>query len=192
MLRDLAKVDAFLDGVFSRTEGPVSVKTRLGVEKPEEFAAILEIYSRYPISELTIHPRVMRQQYRGQADRAAFAAALPRCTMPVCYNGDVTTPEELHALETQFPQLSGIMIGRGYRRPGPAAAGPRRDRCLPRGTAGLSGRPVPRLHGAVRQRRLCREPYEGPLVLPHPPLCRVGKAGKQLRKAREPGSTRCW
>ena len=88
MLRDPAKVDAFLDGIFSHAEGPVSVKTRLGVEKPEEFSAILEIYSRYPISELTIHPRVMRQQYRGQADRAAFAAALPRCTMPVCYNGD--------------------------------------------------------------------------------------------------------
>ena len=113
MLRDLAKVDAFLDGVFSRTEGPVSVKTRLGVEKPEEFAAILEIYSRYPISELTIHPRVMRQQYRGQADRAAFAVALPRCTMPVCYNGDVTTAAQLHALEEEFPALSGIMVGRG-------------------------------------------------------------------------------
>ena len=103
MLRDLAKVDAFLDGVFSHAEGPVSVKTRLGVEKPEEFAAILEIYSRYPISELTIHPRVMRQQYRGQADRAAFAAALPRCTMPVCYNGDVTTAAQLHALERSSP-----------------------------------------------------------------------------------------
>ena len=113
MLRDLAKVDAFLDGVFSHAEGPVSVKTRLGVEKPEEFAAILEIYSRYPISELTIHPRVMRQQYRGQADRAAFAAALPRCTMPVCYNGDVTTAAQLHALEEEFPALSGIMVGRG-------------------------------------------------------------------------------
>ena len=84
-----------------------------GVEKPEEFAAILEIYSRYPISELTIHPRVMRQQYRGQADRAAFAAALPRCTMPVCYNGDVTTAAQLHALEKEFPALSGIMVGRG-------------------------------------------------------------------------------
>ena len=113
MLRDLAKVDAFLDGVFSHAEGPVSVKTRLGVEKPEEFAAILEIYSRYPISELTIHPRVMRQQYRGQADHAAFAAALPRCTMPVCYNGDVTTAAQLHALEEEFPALSGIMVGRG-------------------------------------------------------------------------------
>lgn len=104
MLRDPAKVDAFLDGVFSRAEGPVSVKTRLGVEKPEEFAAILEIYNRYPISELTIHPRVMRQQYRGQADHAAFAAALPRCTMPVCYNGDVTTAakEELRGYLTDL------------------------------------------------------------------------------------------
>ena len=113
MLRDLAKVDAFLEGVFSRTEGPVSVKTRLGVEKPEEFAAILEIYSRYPISELTIHPRVMKQLYRGQADREAFAAYLPACTVPVCYNGDVTTVDDLRALEAAFPGLSGIMVGRG-------------------------------------------------------------------------------
>ena len=86
MLRDPAVLDAFLDAVFSHAEGPVSVKTRLGVSSPDEFAAILDIYDRYPICELTIHPRVMRQLYRGQADRAAFAEALPRCAMPVCYN----------------------------------------------------------------------------------------------------------
>ena len=113
MLRDPARLDAFLDAVFSAVEGPVSVKTRIGVQKPEEFAALLDIYNRYPICELTIHPRVMKQLYRGEADRAAFAAALPECRMPVCYNGDVTTPEELHALEAEFPQLSGIMVGRG-------------------------------------------------------------------------------
>ena len=113
MLRDPARLDAFLDAVFSAVEGPVSVKTRIGVQKPEEFAALLDIYNRYPICELTIHPRVMKQLYRGQADRAAFAAALPECRMPVCYNGDVTTPEELYALEAEFPQLSGIMVGRG-------------------------------------------------------------------------------
>ena len=113
MLRDPARLDAFLDAVFSAVEGPVSVKTRIGVQKPEEFAALLDIYDRYPICELTIHPRVMKQLYRGEADRAAFAAALPECRMPVCYNGDVTTPEELHALEAEFPQLSGIMVGRG-------------------------------------------------------------------------------
>ena len=113
MLRDPARLDAFLDAVFSAVEGPVSVKTRIGVQNPEEFAALLDIYNRYPICELTIHPRVMKQLYRGEADRAAFAAALPECRMPVCYNGDVTTPEELHALEAEFPQLSGIMVGRG-------------------------------------------------------------------------------
>ena len=187
MLRDPAVLDAFLDAVFSHAEGPISVKTRLGVSSPDEFAAILDIYDRYPICELTIHPRVMRQLYRGQADRAAFAEALPRCTMPVCYNGDVTAPEELHALETSVPAAVRHHDRAGlHRRPGPAAAGPRRDRCLPRGTAGLSGRPVPRLHGAVRQRRLCREPHESPLVLPHPPLCRVGKAGKAA--AQGPGA----
>ncbi len=113
MLRDLDKLDAFLDAVFSQADGPISVKTRLGIDKPEEFDAILAIYNRYPISELTIHPRVMRQLYRGQADREAFAKAFPQCKMPVCYNGDVTTPEQLHALEAEFPALSGIMVGRG-------------------------------------------------------------------------------
>ena len=78
MLRDPAKLEAFLDEFFSRTEGPVSVKTRLGVTRPEEFDAILDIYNRYPICELTIHPRVMRQLYRGEADRAA--AGCPSAT----------------------------------------------------------------------------------------------------------------
>lgn len=113
MLRDPQKLDAFLQAVFSTVEGPVSVKTRLGVDSPAEFAAILEIYNRYPISELTIHPRVMRQLYRGEADRAAFAAALPQCKMPVCYNGDLTTAAQLHEIAAQFPDLSGIMVGRG-------------------------------------------------------------------------------
>ena len=113
MLRDPARLDAFLDAVFSAVEGPVSVKTRIGVQKPEEFAALLDIYNHYPICELTIHPRVMRQLYRGEADRAAFAKYLPHCQMPVCYNGDITTPAQLKALEAEFPNLSGIMVGRG-------------------------------------------------------------------------------
>ena len=89
------------------------VKTRLGVTSPEEFEAILDLYDRYPICELTVHPRVMRQLYRGEADRAAFAKYLPHCQMPVCYNGDITTPAQLKALEAEFPNLSGIMVGRG-------------------------------------------------------------------------------
>ena len=113
MLRDPQKLDAFLDAVFSQAGGPVSVKTRLGVARAEEFGEILNVYNKYPLCELTIHPRVMKQLYRGQADREAFAAYLPACTAPVCYNGDVTTVDDLRALEAAFPELSGIMVGRG-------------------------------------------------------------------------------
>ena len=113
MLRDLDKLDAFLAALFAEAEGPLTVKTRLVVEKPEEFAAVLEVYNRYPIAELTIHPRVMRQQYRGIADRDAFAKALPECRMPVCYNGDLTTVEQLRALEADFPTVQSLMVGRG-------------------------------------------------------------------------------
>ena len=113
MLRDPQKLDAFLDAVFSQAGGPVSVKTRLGVARTEEFGEILDVYNKYPLCELTVHPRVMKQLYRGQADREAFAAYLPACTAPVCYNGDVTTVDDLRALEAAFPELSGIMVGRG-------------------------------------------------------------------------------
>ena len=113
MLRDPQKLDAFLDAVFSQAGGPVSVKTRLGVARAEEFGEILNVYNKYPLCELTIHPRVMKQLYRGQADREAFATYLPACTVPVCYNGDVTTVDDLRALEAAFPGLSGIMVGRG-------------------------------------------------------------------------------
>ena len=113
MLRDPQKLDAFLDAVFSQAGGPVSVKTRLGVARAEEFGEILNVYNKYPLCELTIHPRVMKQLYRGQADREAFAAYLPACTASVCYNGDVTTVDDLRALEAAFPGLSGIMVGRG-------------------------------------------------------------------------------
>lgn len=113
MLRDLGALDRFLYTVFDEAGGPISVKTRIGVTDPEEFGPILEVYNRYPLAELIIHPRVMRQLYRGQADRAAFAAALPSCKALVCYNGDITTPQDLTALEAAWPGLAGLMAGRG-------------------------------------------------------------------------------
>ena len=106
-------MDRFLDAVFTEAGGPISVKTRIGVERPEEFGPILEVYNRYPLAGLIVHPRVMRQLYRGQADRDTFEAALPACKAPVCYNGDITTPADLAALAARWPGLEGLMAGRG-------------------------------------------------------------------------------
>ena len=54
MLRDLEELERFFDHIFAASSLPVSVKTRIGLENAEEFPAILDLYNRYPIKELTI------------------------------------------------------------------------------------------------------------------------------------------
>ena len=89
----------FFDAVFAACPLPVSVKTRLGKTTPETFPALLELYNDYPICELIVHPRVQADQYHGHPDLDMFAYALAHSRAPVCYNGDVTTAAQLHALE---------------------------------------------------------------------------------------------
>ena len=124
-LADPDALDAFLEEIFVHSPLKISIKTRIGVENPDEFERLLDIFSQYPIQKLIVHPRVLKEFYKGNVHREAYVRAKERLsaaaadvetvgrTIPVCYNGDVTTPEALHALEAEFPQLSGIMVGRG-------------------------------------------------------------------------------
>ncbi len=104
---------AFFDRVFAQNPLPVSVKTRLGYETAEEFAGLMDIYDRYPIACLTIHPRVRKEKYKGPIHMDVFEAVLKRSRNPVCYNGDLRTVGEVRALEGRFPALDRVMIGRG-------------------------------------------------------------------------------
>ena len=70
----------------------LSVKTRLGVEEPEEFERLLEIYNQFPLTELIIHPRVLRDYYGNEPRLDWFARALSASRAPVCYNGDIRFP----------------------------------------------------------------------------------------------------
>ena len=106
-------LDRFFDQVFSRVTLPVSVKTRLGISDPAEFERLMEIYDRYPIACLTIHPRVQKEKYRGRVHMDVFAQALERSKNPVCYNGDLRTVEDVRALKARFPTVELVMIGRG-------------------------------------------------------------------------------
>ena len=107
------ELDRFFDQMFSKVRMPVSVKTRLGIQEPEEFARLLEIYNRYPIACLTIHARVQKEKYRGPVHLDAFAQALAESRNPVCYNGDLRTAAEVEALSQRFPSVEAVMIGRG-------------------------------------------------------------------------------
>ena len=113
MLRDVEALDQFLEEIFHTAPLPISVKTRLGLEKSEEFPAILEVLNRYPIKELTIHPRVRKQFYDGTVDLEMFDYAAVHSKNPLCYNGDILTLAQAEALYEKYPQVESIMIGRG-------------------------------------------------------------------------------
>ncbi len=113
MLRDLDALDRFLEQVFSAAPLPITVKTRLGLERTEEFAPILDIYNRYPIRELTIHPRVRKTFYDGPVHTESFDYALAQSKNPLCYNGDILSLADAEAIGEHYPQVGSVMIGRG-------------------------------------------------------------------------------
>ncbi len=98
-LRDLEALDEFLYGVYEKKTGKVSVKTRLGITEAEEFYEILEIYNKYPMEELIIHPRVRAEFYKGRPHREIFKHACEHSTNELSWSGDIYCPEDLAGLK---------------------------------------------------------------------------------------------
>ena len=113
MLRDLDHLDCFLYDIFAHAPLPVSVKTRIGFEQPEEWEKLLAIYNRYPIAELIVHPRVRTAFYNGPVDMDAFRYAMQESKAPVCYNGSLCTRQDIDNITEQIPGLQAVMLGRG-------------------------------------------------------------------------------
>ncbi len=113
MLRDLDSLDRFLEEIYTDTPLPISVKTRIGVESPEEFPALLAIFNRYPIYELTVHPRVRTQLYKGKPNMEVFHYCVANSTSPLCYNGDLCSQRDIAAFSARYPTCQSVMLGRG-------------------------------------------------------------------------------
>ena len=109
MLRDAEALARFLDAVCTACPLPISVKTRIGFESPEEWETLLSIYCRYPIQRLIVHPRTNRERYSpGTVHPDCITAALSMFPGEVVVNGDLFTPDEVNAASG-----SSVMLGRG-------------------------------------------------------------------------------
>lgn len=113
MLRSTDDLKRFLEATLENSPIPVSVKTRLGMENPEEFQEILAIYNQFPISELIVHPRVRTDYYKEPVREEWFAYAVANSKAPLCFNGNLTTVEQCRNVAQRYPELHGIMVGRG-------------------------------------------------------------------------------
>lgn len=112
MLRQPDMLEAFLDEIFAGSALPISIKTRLGFEQPEEFYQILELFNRYPVAELTVHPRIRRDFYNDPVRMAYFDYASQNARMKLCYNGNLCTKEQIDEFSRKYPHIPAVMLGR--------------------------------------------------------------------------------
>ena len=97
------------------TELPVklSIKTRLGYFKPNEFEALIAVYNSFPLQNIIIHPRTGLQMYDGQMFLNDFEKALPKIKHEVVFSGDIVDYNSYEKLKVRFPSINSWMIGRG-------------------------------------------------------------------------------
>lgn len=90
-----------------------SVKMRLGMSEPDEWQTLLPHLNNVRLSHIAVHPRVAKQQYGGELDIDQFRLILAESKNPVTFNGEVKTPADIERIAKEFPDVEGIMIGRG-------------------------------------------------------------------------------
>jgi len=98
-------------GKFQRVLIPVSIKTRIGYDKPITEEWIQTLDSTNP-SWIAVHGRTLKQLYSGSADRTELKRAVNSTSKAVLINGDVANYSE--ALKTiKETGAFGALIGRG-------------------------------------------------------------------------------
>lgn len=112
-LAEAELLERFLDEIFSQCSIPISIKTRIGKETPEEFPALLDLFNQYPVAELIVHPRVQTDFYKNKPNWEIFDYVVNNANMPVCYNGDLFTTQDIRHFTAQFPRVQTVMLRRG-------------------------------------------------------------------------------
>ena len=112
-LSQTVELERFLDEIFSESDAKISIKTRIGKDKPEEFYELIKIFNKYPMEELIIHPRIQKDYYKNTPNMDVFKDGLAASKNTVGYNGDIFTTKDCEAFLSNFPGVDTIMLGRG-------------------------------------------------------------------------------
>ena len=115
-LKDTEKLARFLGEIsegMERENLRFSIKTRVGVESEEEFGRLLELYNQCPLTELIIHPRVLKDFYKYNVRMDAFKEGFEKSRHSVCYNGDIFRKKDYDRLTKEYLDLDKVMMGRG-------------------------------------------------------------------------------
>ena len=106
-------IEEMAKAIAAKSQLKFSVKMRLGWENANEWRPVLDILNSTPLEQITLHPRIGTQQYKGSVSMEVFEEFYKLCKHPLIYNGDVTSVDDIRKLEEMYPKLAGVMIGRG-------------------------------------------------------------------------------
>lgn len=82
--------------------------------EPDKLERFLdEIYGRYPLKELIIHPRLLKDHYKGVPRYGLYEVAREKLKVPLGYNGDIFSVEAYQEIREKFPDADSVMYGRG-------------------------------------------------------------------------------
>jgi len=116
---DVERLEAVLDTIRRHWQGPLLVKCRLGHETDhwrQDFLQRLELFHRFGIDALCLHPRFFHEKLKRKARWDEFRWVKEHTVLPLIGNGDMVDKRAL----TLFKQgdCDGLMIGReAVRRP---------------------------------------------------------------------------
>ena len=113
ILSNVEKATSVLNAINSADDVDFSVKMRLGNESADECMALMSALNDTRLTHITMHPRIATQHYKGEVDMARFGDFLSECKHDVIYNGDLTSVDDVKRIESLYPQVKGVMIGRG-------------------------------------------------------------------------------
>lgn len=115
LLRHPTEIDQLIGELRQVIAIPFTVKTRLGYESCDEFAALLDVFSRHSIDGLTIHARTVQDRYQTPIRPFWVKQATAKLTCPVIANGNVVNATAARELLNRTAS-AGLMIGRGAIR----------------------------------------------------------------------------
>lgn len=113
LLPNTDKVVDILKAIDKTEDVSFSIKMRLGNDSSEDCLNLLPSLNETRLAHVTMHPRIATQQYKGEVDLDVFSRFVSECRHDVIYNGDLTTIEDVKRIEDMFPEVKGVMIGRG-------------------------------------------------------------------------------
>lgn len=113
LLQNTKHLEDIVESINSINDIDFSIKMRLGMDSAEDAKGALEIINKAKLHHLTIHPRIAKQQYKGEIDYQTFDYIYQNCLHPIIYNGDILSQEDIYNIINIYPKIEGIMIGRG-------------------------------------------------------------------------------